>query len=115
MDLQPGELIPAVTATGFSAPTRSRIEKQTRKRAESDRRIAWNKLFFEASFDNPLAKNDAGEFGLPLEMLRIGPSASNQQPWRIVKQQDNYHLYMHRSPGSIWESPCVILNSAQKS
>jgi len=34
-------------------------------------------------------------------MLRLGPSASNRQPWRVVKEpgRDIFHLYVRRSKG----------------
>ncbi len=98
MDLQTRELIPAVTAIGYPAPTRSRGEKLTRKKAGSDRRITWDQLFFKDTYNNPMAKN-TDEFNLPLEMLRIAPSASNKQPWRVVKKGSKYHFYMHRTEG----------------
>lgn len=28
-----------------------------------------------------------------LEMLRLAPSATNQQPWRVLKQGNIYHFY----------------------
>ena len=33
-------------------------------------------------------------------MLRLAPSASNRQPWRIVKERAKnvYHFYIHRNP-----------------
>lgn len=30
---------------------------------------------------------------MPLEMLRLAPSATNAQPWRIVKNGDIIHFY----------------------
>ena len=32
-------------------------------------------------------------------MVRWGPSASNKQPWRIVKQENVWHFYLQRTPG----------------
>jgi hypothetical protein len=32
-------------------------------------------------------------------MVRLGPSASNRQPWRIVKGEGAWHLYLQRTPG----------------
>lgn len=28
-------------------------------------------------------------------MVRLAPSAVNKQPWRIVKENNNYHFYIH--------------------
>ena len=32
-------------------------------------------------------------------MVRIGPSASNKQPWRIVRQDQFWRFYLQRTPG----------------
>jgi len=32
-------------------------------------------------------------------MVRIGPSASNKQPWRVVRDANAWHFYLHRTPG----------------
>ena len=31
--------------------------------------------------------------------VRQGPSASNKQPWRILKSADRFHLYLQRTRG----------------
>jgi hypothetical protein len=32
-------------------------------------------------------------------MLRLGPSASNKQPWRVVKTGNTWHLFLARTKG----------------
>ena len=32
-------------------------------------------------------------------MVRKGPSASNKQPWRVVKEGNLWHFYLQRTPG----------------
>jgi hypothetical protein len=32
-------------------------------------------------------------------MVRIGPSASNKQPWRVVKDDNAFHFYLQRTKG----------------
>ena len=34
-----------------------------------------------------------------LEMVRLGPSASNKQPWRIVLKDGNWHFFEYKEPG----------------
>jgi hypothetical protein len=34
-----------------------------------------------------------------LEAGRIGPSASNKQPWRVVREGSNYPFFLQRPPG----------------
>jgi hypothetical protein len=100
--LNNGETIPAVTSIGYPAE-KSRVHR-IRRLAGSDRRLPWNTLFFDSTFGNPLEKENAGHYAVPLEMVRLAPSASNHQPWRIARETDNFHFYLQRNkrlkPGS---------------
>ncbi len=93
------ELVPAVTAAGYISDKRRLIERITRRQVNADRRLPWETFFFDSDFSNPLSPQDAGEFAQVLEMVRLGPSASNKQPWRIVKKENAWHLYLQRTPG----------------
>jgi hypothetical protein len=46
-------------------------------------------------------KEHSGGFDTPLECVRMAPSASNKQPWRIIKGrgQNVMHFYLKRTPG----------------
>lgn len=54
------------------------------------------------SFWTPLAETDAGAYAVPLAMLRLAPSASNRQPWRVIQDGACYHFYLRRTPGYGW-------------
>lgn len=95
---QKNEVIPAVIATGYATED-SRSTDRLRQRIQADRRLPWSVLFFEDQFDSPLTESQAGEFQKALEMLRIGPSASNKQPWRVIRAGSNWHFYCQRTPG----------------
>jgi nitroreductase len=99
IQLQPGEILPAVIAVGAPAGQRSRIESAIRAQAQSDNRLAWDSQFFEGSFDRPLSRDSAGAFAETLEMVRLAPSASNKQPWRVVHAGGAWHFYRRRTPG----------------
>ncbi|MPN32223.1 hypothetical protein SDC9_179699 [bioreactor metagenome] len=32
-------------------------------------------------------------------MLRLAPSASNKQPWRVIRKSGCYHFYEEQTPG----------------
>ena len=92
------EKMPAVTAIGYIAdPDRS--NDRIRQRAGSDYRLPWETLFFHKRFGVPLLPEQADAYAVPLEMVRLGPSASNKQPWRIIKDGDTWHFYLQRTPG----------------
>jgi nitroreductase len=91
------EQVPAVTAVGYMA--RSRTDNWIRERAGVHHRQPWANLFFREEFGVPLLPDEAGAYKEPLEMVRIGPSASNKQPWRIIQDGKNWHFYMQRTKG----------------
>jgi nitroreductase len=95
ISLRRGEIIPAVIASGYIAETRN--DGQIRRHMNASRRLPREQLFFSDTFDNPVTAQMAGLFSLPLEMVRRAPSASNKQPWRIVKIGTAWHFYLQRT------------------
>jgi hypothetical protein len=65
--------------------------------AYSHPRLPWKDLFFDRQFGNPLPVEAAREYSTALEMVRLGPSASNKQPWRIVRDGGDWHFFIQRS------------------
>ncbi len=99
--LREEETLPAVVAIGHAAANRGAVEKLIRWGAKAKMRRPWEGLFFSSTFKQPLSMEAAGDFATVLEMVRVGPSASNRQPWRFVRSQDGrrYHLFLRRTPG----------------
>ena len=96
---RPGELIPAVVALGYCAKKPRRFDALIRSSADAERRLSWEQLFFDSRFGVPLSREMAGDYATALEMVRLAPSASNKQPWRIVKDAHMWHFYLQRTPG----------------
>lgn len=92
-------LIPAVTSIGEIADVDDARNGLLRRRINADQRLSWEQLFFNQNFDIPLSPQETGEYATPLEMLRIGPSASNKQPWRVIKDGNTWHFYLQRTRG----------------
>jgi hypothetical protein len=84
--VQAGEIIPAITPVGLPAEKRSLTERTMRFFARSDSRKSWETLFFDGQAGKPLDKATAGQWVPVLEAVRMGPSASNKQPWRILRE-----------------------------
>jgi len=97
------ETVPAISPIGYSPESRSFKEKVIRKIAKANDRYQWDKLFFNNNFNTPLNPEEAGKYAPLLEMVRLGPSAGNKQPWRIVKELDNniYHFYVKSSKNKL--------------
>lgn len=93
MDIGENEIFPAITPYGYAASNKHLKEIAMRKMIKADQRVQWDKIFFKYDFTNPLKKEEAGSLQFPLEMVRLGPSASNKQPWRIVLIDNSCHFY----------------------
>ena len=96
--LRPNESLPAVIAVGIAAGRPRWVDKLIRLGAGSDKRKPWEALFFERTFSTPLSRQRAGAYAMPLDMVRAAPSASNKQPWRIVRQDGYWHFYLQPTP-----------------
>ncbi|MGC9469578.1 MAG: nitroreductase family protein [Anaerolineae bacterium] len=101
--LREGEQLPAVVAIGYPAESPRGLDTVIRRQAKSDRRLPWDQLFFEAAegglFETPLDRESAGPYATVLDMVRQAPSASNKQPWRIVRDASRWHLFLCRTWG----------------
>lgn len=93
------ELVPAVASVGYIARHRRAVDAVIRLGAGSDSRLPWNRLFYDSGFGVPLTPGSAGGYSVPLEMVRLGPSASNKQPWRIIRDGNVWHFYLQRDRG----------------
>lgn len=99
MALGPQEELPAVVATGLPAARPRGLDALIRRGSRADRRLPWAELFCDGELGQPLSREAAGPYADVLEMVRLGPSASNKQPWRIVRAADGWRLYLQRTPG----------------
>lgn len=95
--LRAGELLPAVAAVGYAAERSSVVDRASRLGVRSRHRFAWDRLFFDGQFGTPLTRETAYPYASALEMVRLAPSASNKQPWRIVRHGNDWHFFLQRT------------------
>ncbi len=90
------ETIPAVVSVGYPGDDgRERI----REREEGTRRLPPDELFFGDEWGEPLGRERTDGYAGALEAVRMAPSATNKQPWRIVRRGDDWHFYLARTKG----------------
>lgn len=101
INLKPGNIIPAITPVGYYTANRSLGEKVIRFGAGSTKRKEWESIFFNETPERPVIRENIDKaVSSILEMVRLAPSASNIQPWRIVlKNTHEFHFYLQRKPG----------------
>jgi len=91
------ELLPAVVALGWPADRRTLRDRLVRWSARGNLRKSPGALFFAGDWRTPLAYDQAPQWGSVLESVRLAPSASNKQPWRIIRLGDGFHFYLARN------------------
>ncbi len=99
MELDNNEMMPCASSIGYTAKKISVRENMMRKAIKADERLPFEELFFDGAFDIPLTKEKAESLAIPLEMVRLAPSAVNKQPWRVVVADNIVHFYLKRSKG----------------
>jgi nitroreductase len=99
ISLQEDEQIPAAVSIGEFVDNDKNRSGLIRRFARGDRRLPWGRLFFDKGFDHPLDKPGEDSNSTALEMVRLAPSASNKQPWRVVREGSAFHFYLQRTPG----------------
>jgi len=98
LDLKENEILPTVTPIGYIEEKKGVLDSVMRLAVGSNNRKEWRELFFHQSFNSPLEETETA-YTLPLEMVRLAPSASNKQPWRIVKDKKAWHFYLCPTKG----------------
>lgn len=96
--LAPSELVAVASPVGY-AKTIGFKEGLVRRVVSADKRKPWDELFFDGKPGVPLTREAASEYALPLEMVRLAPSASNRQPWRVVADEKGFHFCLLRNKG----------------
>ncbi|MCX6233863.1 MAG: nitroreductase [Bacteroidetes bacterium] len=94
--LKEDEVIPAITPIGYSKDGYDFRDNLIRIVAGSKHRKPWKELFFDEDFSRPFPNDDSQGFSRVLEMVRLAPSASNRQPWRLIRQGTLFHFYLFR-------------------
>jgi len=98
--LERGETLPAVVSIGLIGDDGA---ERIREREEGARRLPVAQLFFEDGFGEPLDPGRAGGYAAALDAVRMAPSATNKQPWRIVLARGRpgsaaaWHFYLART------------------
>ncbi len=87
------EYMPAISPVGYAAEKKTLTEKMVAAGAGARKRKRFGELFFDGSVKTPLFLDD-GPLKACLEMVRIGPSASNKQPWRVIRSGGALHFYL---------------------
>ncbi|MDR1331973.1 MAG: hypothetical protein LBK07_07695 [Tannerella sp.] len=96
----PGEKLAIVSPAGYASERKRFFETYVVGAEKHHRtRKPFGANFFHGNFSTPLTEEAAGVYALPLEMVRLAPSANNSQSWRVTLDGDVLHFYRTFSYG----------------
>lgn len=90
INLKENEILPVISPIGYKGGKKSFISSFMKDHRNN--RIDFSELFFDKDFNKKLTKKDDVN-SMALEMVRLAPSSLNTQPWRIIINEDNFHIY----------------------
>lgn len=90
INLKEDEILPIVSPIGYASNNKSFLEKLMKNNRN---RKEFSSIFFDKDFNTPLTSNIDKVYKEALEMVRLAPSSMNSQPWRIIKEGENLHIY----------------------
>lgn len=93
------EMLPAVVAVGWPAGKRSLRDRLVRWSAKGNLRKNPAELFFAEDWRTPLPYEKLSPWAPVLECVRLAPSASNKQPWRIIYKDGAFYFFLSRDKG----------------
>ena len=105
LNVQDGYIIPAVIPIGYPMEKRRNYEKAMRYFVKADNKKDWVGLFFADNFKTGLWRENLSSsvknLQYAFESVRLGPSASNKQPWRLLlnENEKKVHVYLNEDPG----------------
>ena len=87
------EILPIISPFGYENKNISLKDKVLQRLSDKKNRKTFESIFFDNDFKNSIKYDNKNVYDNALEMVRIGPSSFNKQPWIILKQNNMYHFY----------------------
>jgi hypothetical protein len=91
------EIIPAISPVGHRAKRRALVDIALRKASSGNNRLSSNILFKQYQNGLPIDLMHKSSINTCLELVKLGPSASNKQPWRLYVDENTIHFYIERT------------------
>ncbi len=90
--------IPSIVILGYSKDRQTNSDKFIRFTVNASKRLNWGRLFFNYNTKKPLKPVLIQKYSDSLEMVRIGPSSGNTQPWRIFFDEATKEFHFFKKP-----------------
>jgi len=92
--LSENEILAAVSPVGYEIEEKRLKIKIVRTLLGVRKRKKFEDIFRVMKTGQGLSEAESGPWKQVLESVQQGPSASNKQPWRIIRDDDEFHFFM---------------------
>jgi nitroreductase len=93
-ELEKDEFIPILLPIGYENLAKSFTDKAIRAIAKSHSREPFDSRFFMNTFEERIVDQELVD---QLDFVKVAPSASNKQPWRLVVTEGHVDFYLVRT------------------
>lgn len=95
ISMEDGLEIPSIIIVGYSEDKQPYLDKFVRFAINASKRNSWDKLFFDYNFKTPLNPEQVRKYFDSFEMVRLGPSSGNTQPWEVFfdETENEFHFF----------------------
>jgi hypothetical protein len=98
INIEKGFEIPSIVILGYSNGKQTNWDRFSRFAVNASQRLGWEKLFFNYTSKMPLIPESIKHYVDSLEMVRLGPSSGNTQPWRIYYDATTNEFHFYKKP-----------------
>ena len=96
--MENGFEIPGIVIIGYSQDRQTYLDKFVRFNVNASKRQNWEKLFFNYKMKTPMTPALINKYSDSIEMVRLGPSAGNTQPWRVFFDEIANEFHFFKKP-----------------
>lgn len=86
--------IPAVLAIGIPKEEKSVMERMVKLATQPINRKPLSEFVFDQGFEQSLVLKPGSKWETIFTCVQRAPSARNSQPWRVVREYNQYHFYL---------------------
>jgi len=95
LEIKDDKILAAISPVGYTDDRRT-LEVIMHKLVKADNRLKMSEILYFENLNKGISHCGIEDLNQAFDMVRLGPSAANKQPWRMVltREKDRVHFYL---------------------